>query len=94
MRHARIGLLSAMIGNIVEWYDFALYTAATPLVFASLFFSSNISAFQNQIEAIGLFASGFIARPLGGIFLGRWEIGTGTWWPFAGLSFSSGVLRL
>lgn len=70
MRHARIGLLSAMIGNIVEWYDFALYTAATPLVFASLFFSSNISAFQNQIEAIGLFASGFIARPLGGIFFG------------------------
>ncbi|WP_367161128.1 MFS transporter (plasmid) [Kozakia baliensis] len=66
-----VTLISATIGNIVEWYDFALYTAATPLVFARLFFKQNSDAFTNQIETIALFAAGFLVRPIGGIIFGR-----------------------
>ncbi|MBO1325098.1 MFS transporter [Acetobacter sp. TBRC 12305] len=67
----RKSLFSAMIGNMVEWYDFALYTAATPLVFAPLFFPPGQSSFANQFAAIVVFASGHVMRPAGGVLFGH-----------------------
>ncbi|MFT8776856.1 MAG: MFS transporter [Gluconacetobacter liquefaciens] len=66
----RRALASAIIGNIVEWYDFALYTAATPLVFGPLFFSQARDSLFVQTEPLMVFAAGFVVRPLGGLFFG------------------------
>lgn len=61
---------AATIGNIVEWYDFALYTAATPLVFQRLFFARHDDGLLAQIEPMLVFGAGFLVRPAGGILFG------------------------
>jgi MHS family proline/betaine transporter-like MFS transporter len=62
-------ILSAMIGNGLEWYDFALYGYFATLI-ADLFFpSANPTA--SLLATYGTFAAGFIMRPLGGIIFGH-----------------------
>ena len=63
-------LLAGAIGNVLEWYDFALYGYFAP-VFAALFFPSN-SPSMSLISAFGVFAVGFLARPLGAMLFGYW----------------------
>ena len=63
-------LLAGAIGNVLEWYDFALYGYFAP-VFAALFFPSD-SASVSLISAFGVFAVGFLARPLGALLFGYW----------------------
>jgi MFS transporter, MHS family, proline/betaine transporter len=63
-------LLAGAIGNVLEWYDFALYGYFAP-VFAALFFPSN-SPSVSLISTFGVFAVGFLARPLGGLLFGHW----------------------
>lgn len=70
MHKTKIALASAMIGNIVEWYDFSLYASATPLVFSRVFFSQKHDPFFIQVEAIALFGTGFLVRPGGGMLFG------------------------
>lgn len=62
-------ILSCMIGNALEWYDFALYGYfATTL--GSLFFPE-FSTFASLMATFGIFAAGFIMRPLGGVIFGH-----------------------
>jgi MFS transporter, MHS family, proline/betaine transporter len=63
-------LLAGAIGNVLEWYDFALYGYFAP-VFAALFFPSD-SPTISLISAFGVFAVGFLARPLGALLFGYW----------------------
>lgn len=63
-------LLAGAVGNVLEWYDFALYGYFAP-VFAALFFPSN-SPSVSLISAFGVFAVGFLARPLGAMLFGYW----------------------
>ena len=63
-------LLAGAIGNVLEWYDFALYGYFAP-VFAALFFPSD-SPSLSLISAFGVFAVGFLARPLGAMLFGYW----------------------
>ncbi|HSB44909.1 MAG TPA: MFS transporter [Nitrospira sp.] len=63
-------LLAGAIGNVLEWYDFALYGYFAP-VFAALFFPSD-SPSISLISAFGVFAVGFLARPLGALLFGYW----------------------
>jgi MHS family alpha-ketoglutarate permease-like MFS transporter len=62
-------ILIGSIGNLVEWYDFYVYTAFA-LYFASSFFPGNDPVVQ-QLNAAVLFAIGFIARPVGGWLFGH-----------------------
>jgi len=57
------------IGNLVEWYDFYVYTAFA-LYFAASFFPGNNPVVQ-QLNAALLFAFGFIVRPIGGWVFGH-----------------------
>src|SRR5438876_3846324 len=57
------------IGNLVEWYDFYVYTAFA-LDFAASFFPGNNPVVQ-QLNAALLFALGFIVRPIGGWLFGH-----------------------
>jgi MHS family proline/betaine transporter-like MFS transporter len=63
-------LLAGAIGNVLEWYDFALYGYFAP-VFAVLFFPSAHPSLS-LITAFGVFAIGFLARPLGAVLFGYW----------------------
>jgi MHS family alpha-ketoglutarate permease-like MFS transporter len=57
------------MGNLVEWYDFYVYTAFA-LYFAASFFPGNNPVVQ-QLNAAILFAIGFIVRPIGGWLFGH-----------------------
>src|SRR5205823_10064041 len=57
------------VGNLVEWYDFYVYTAFA-LYFANSFFPGNDAVVQ-QLNAAVLFAFGFIVRPIGGWLFGH-----------------------
>ncbi|NYD77289.1 MFS transporter [Arthrobacter cupressi] len=61
---------SSLAGTAVEWYDFFLYGTAAALVFNKLFFPS-ADPFVGTMLALGTFAAGFIARPLGAVVLGH-----------------------
>ncbi|HUC49167.1 MAG TPA: MFS transporter [Xanthobacteraceae bacterium] len=58
------------IGTIVEWYDFLIYGTAAALVFNSQFFP-NVDPRIGTLAALGAFAVGFLARPIGGAIFGH-----------------------
>jgi len=61
-------IISAMLGNGLEWYDYALY-AYTTLIFSKLFFPAGNES-VHLLATLGIFAVGFVARPFGGIMFG------------------------
>src|SRR5271169_3515672 len=64
------GVLTAgAIGNVLEWYDFAAYGYFAS-IFGQNFFPSQ-SPFLSLLSAFGVFAIGFMMRPLGGIIFGH-----------------------
>lgn len=62
--------LAATIGTTIEWYDFFLYGTATGLVFGSLFFP-NSDPLVATLNAFGVYAVGFVARPIGAAIFGH-----------------------
>ena len=62
-------LIAGLIGNVMEWYDFALYGYFATVIARQFFPSTNPTA--SLIGAFGAFAAGFLVRPLGGIVYGR-----------------------
>lgn len=62
-------LLAGMVGSGLEWYDFAIYGNLASLI-ATLFFPANDS-FNALLATFGIFALGFLMRPLGGILFGH-----------------------
>jgi len=62
--------LAATIGTTIEWYDFFLYGTATGLVFGSLFFP-NDNPLVATLNAFGVYAVGFITRPIGAAIFGH-----------------------
>lgn len=65
----RRALFAAVLGTLIEWYDYALYGAAAGVVIGPLFFK-DFTAGQ-QLATFATFAVGFIARPLGGLIIGH-----------------------
>lgn len=63
-------VIAASIGTIIEWFDFGLYGAASALIFAPLFFTSQ-SPVVGVLASFAVFAVGFFVRPLGGILAGQ-----------------------
>lgn len=61
-------LISSMIANALEWYDFVLYVQFSSII-GSLFFPSE-DAFTSLLATFGIFAVGFVMRPVGGILFG------------------------
>jgi MFS family permease len=64
--HRRM-LVSCFFGTTIEWYDFLVYGFLAPLAFNTLFFPA-LSPLAGTIAVFGVFAVGFAARPLGGVF--------------------------
>lgn len=61
-------ILSTMLGNGLEWYDYALYGTFTALI-SKHFFPAGDDAVA-LIATFGIFAIGFVMRPLGAMFFG------------------------
>jgi MHS family alpha-ketoglutarate permease-like MFS transporter len=73
---ARIGaILIGSAGNLVEWYDFYVYSAFS-LYFADAFFPGDDPVAQ-MLSASGVFALGFFMRPIGAYVFGRIGDGRG-----------------
>ena len=62
-------IVASASGNLVEWYDFYVYSF-TALYFAGQFFPGEDQTGQ-LLNAAGVFAAGFLMRPLGGWLFGR-----------------------
>ncbi|MEU1281541.1 MFS transporter [Streptomyces sp. NPDC005805] len=61
---------AALIGTVIEFYDFALYATAAALVLGPVFFPEAAPA-TATLAAFGTFATGFVARPLGSLLFGH-----------------------
>lgn len=61
-------VISGMIGNALEWYDFALY-GHFALIISKLYFPLEDN-YLSMIITFSVFAAGFIMRPVGGLLFG------------------------
>ena len=61
-------LALASLGSALEFYDFIIFVFFTPII-AQLFFPASMPAWLRQLETFGLFAAGYVVRPLGGIVM-------------------------
>jgi MHS family shikimate/dehydroshikimate transporter-like MFS transporter len=61
---------ASFIGGLLEWYDFYIFATASALVLGKLFFPGG-DPLAGTMAAFGTFASGFLARPIGGIVFGH-----------------------
>jgi MFS family permease len=69
-RRKRIfAIVGASSGNLVEWFDFYVY-AFCAIYFAPAFFPSSNPTTQ-LLNTAGVFAAGFLMRPIGGWLFGR-----------------------
>lgn len=64
-------VIASTIGTAIEWYDFFLYSIATGLVFAKLYFPES-EPLIGTLQAFSIFAIGFIARPVGAAIFGHY----------------------
>jgi MFS family permease len=69
-RARRRVLASGFVGSTVEYYDFILYATASAVVFNRLFFT-DLDPAIGTIASFGTLAIGYLARPIGGYFFGR-----------------------
>ncbi|MGB8407453.1 MAG: MFS transporter [Mycobacterium sp.] len=63
-------VIRGSLGNLIEWYDWYTY-AAFSVYFASVFFPAGNQTAQ-LLNTAGIFAVGYLVRPLGGWFFGRY----------------------
>ncbi|WP_208434019.1 MFS family transporter [Bartonella taylorii] len=62
-------IIASASGNLVEWYDFYVYSF-TSIYFASQFFPSDNDAVTPLLKTAGIFFIGFLMRPIGAWLFG------------------------
>jgi len=60
-------VISGMLGNALEWYDYALYAQFSYIIGKKFFPETEFV----EILTFAVFAAGFVVRPLGGILFGQ-----------------------
>lgn len=68
-RQRIFAIVGASSGNLVEWFDFYIYSFCA-LYFSHAFFPSGNPTTQ-LLQTAGIFAAGFLMRPVGGWLFGR-----------------------
>src|SRR6185312_3919876 len=66
---SRRAVSAAVIGNVLEWYDFAVYGFVAVIIGKNFFPGSDETT--ELLKAFLTFGLGFVARPIGGIVIGR-----------------------
>jgi len=71
MNSAQTGrvIAAGVIGNVLEWYDFAIYGYFASAIGRQFF--PNEDAVAQLLSTFGVFALGYLARPLGGVLVGH-----------------------
>jgi MFS transporter, MHS family, proline/betaine transporter len=65
----KMNTAGGIIGNILEWYDFAVFGYFVPVIGAQFFPSED--KWASLLSAFGVFAAGYMMRPIGGIIFGH-----------------------
>src|SRR5215211_3153421 len=68
-QHQRCVIAAGVVGNVLEWYDFAVYGYFAPIIGRHFFPSEDPAV--SLIAAFGVFAAGFLMRPVGGLVFGH-----------------------
>ncbi len=61
-------LLLATLGGALEFYDFVIFVYFTGVI-GTNFFPASTPDWLRQVQTYGIFAAGYLARPLGGILM-------------------------
>ena len=61
-------VIAGAVGNVLEWYDFSLFGYFAPVI-ARQFLPAE-DGLASLLETFGVFAVGFLMRPLGGLVFG------------------------
>jgi MFS family permease len=61
-------LVLAALGGALEYYDFIIFVFFTSVI-GQLFFPPEMPDWLRQLQTFGIFAAGYLARPLGGIVM-------------------------
>src|ERR1700730_1282977 len=67
--HLRRVIAAGMIGNVLEWYDFAIYGYFAAQIGRQFF--PHEDAVAQLLSTFGIFAVGYLMRPLGGALVGH-----------------------
>lgn len=67
-RQRRQAAVAALLGNALEWYDFAVYGYVASAL-GEAFFPADVPALQ-RMASFGVFAVGYLMRPVGSLVLG------------------------
>ena len=70
-RQLRRAVIASTVGTVIEAYDFLLYVLVAPLVFAHLYFPAS-DPLVGTLQAFGIYAVGFVARPVGAALFGHY----------------------
>ncbi|MBB2777591.1 UNVERIFIED_ORG: MFS family permease [Comamonas terrigena] len=62
--------LSAL-GGTLEFYDFVVFVFFANVI-GALFFPADLPDWMRQLQTLGIFAAGYLARPLGGIIIAHY----------------------
>lgn len=65
----KLSTLGGVIGNVMEWYDFGVFGYFAPIIASQFFPSGNKLA--GLINTFGVFAAGYMMRPIGGVIFGH-----------------------
>jgi MHS family proline/betaine transporter-like MFS transporter len=63
-------IIAGIVGNVLEWYDFAIYAFLVPII-SQIFFPTTSPA-NAVLFSLAVFGSGFVMRPAGAIVFGIW----------------------
>ena len=74
MKHVTLGarrrtLVAGIVGNVMEWYDFSVYGYFAVTIGRNFFPAEDATA--SLLAAFGVFAAGFLMRPLGSLLFGH-----------------------
>ncbi|GAB3497544.1 MFS transporter [Flexivirga lutea] len=61
---------ASLVGSTLEWYDYFAFATASALVFGDVFFPSSARV-TGLLQSFAVLGVGFVARPFGGLVLGR-----------------------
>jgi MHS family proline/betaine transporter-like MFS transporter len=68
MEKKKFVFFAATMGNVLEYYDFTIFTVFITII-GQVFFSQQ-SEFLQTLSSLAVFAIGFLTRPIGGIIFG------------------------
>ncbi|MBB5208921.1 MFS transporter [Chiayiivirga flava] len=70
-RHEVRTLALGALGGALEFYDFIVFVYFAT-VLGALFFPPDMPEWLRQLQTLGIFAAGYLARPIGGVLMAHW----------------------